>query len=117
MACFRETQVIFFDPSLLNIGKIAVRNRNDYRWRRKCVWSMLTALITILSLIISYPVDILQSKAPLQVSQCIPDNACGTLFSYGTGAVTFLFIIVCILIFVFIYDNMRRGRKVAATTT
>ena len=38
-----------------------------------------------------------------------------TLFSYMTGATAFLFIMVTILIFVYIYDNMRRGRKTTAT--
>jgi multidrug transporter EmrE-like cation transporter len=34
-----------------------------------------------------------------------------TLFAYMTGVTAFLFIMVAILIFVYIYDNMRRGRK------
>jgi hypothetical protein len=39
-----------------------------------------------------------------------------TLFSYLTGATAFLFIMVTVLIFVYIYDNMRRGKKTTAAT-
>jgi hypothetical protein len=38
------------------------------------------------------------------------------LFSYLTGATAFLFVLVTVLIFVYIYDNMRRGRKAATPT-
>ncbi|MHB1909414.1 MAG: hypothetical protein ACYCQJ_11180 [Nitrososphaerales archaeon] len=43
---------------------------------------------------------------------CSSSPSCQTLFNYATGVVGFLFIIVCVLLFVFMYDNLRRGRKV-----
>jgi hypothetical protein len=46
------------------------------------------------------------TKQPLDIT---------TLFSYLTGATAFLFIMVTVLIFVYVYDNMRRGRKTTAT--
>jgi preprotein translocase subunit SecG len=47
---------------------------------------------------------------------CNVTKSCENLFSYATSAVAFLFIIALILIFVFMYDNMRRGRRTAVTT-
>ncbi len=35
-----------------------------------------------------------------------------SLFDYAAGLVAFFFIVVCILLFIFIYDNLRRDRKV-----
>ena len=35
-----------------------------------------------------------------------------SLFDYAAGLVAFFFIIVCVLIFIFVYDNLRRQRKV-----
>jgi hypothetical protein len=39
-----------------------------------------------------------------------------TVFSFLTGVTAFLFIMVTVLIFVYIYDNMRRGRKTTSPT-
>ena len=33
------------------------------------------------------------------------------LFNYAAGLVAFFFIVVCVLIFIFIYDNLRRQKK------
>jgi hypothetical protein len=49
---------------------------------------------------------VMTTKQPLDIT---------TLFSYLTGATAFLFIMVTVLIFVYVYDNMRRGRKTTAT--
>ncbi len=38
-----------------------------------------------------------------------------SLFSYITGVVAILFILVIMLVFVYIYDNLRRGKKVTST--
>ena len=41
-----------------------------------------------------------------------------SLFNFAAGLVAFFFVIVCILIFLFLYDNLRRGqRKTTATAT
>jgi uncharacterized membrane protein len=37
------------------------------------------------------------------------------LFNFAAGLAAFLFILVTVLIFLFIYDNLRRGRKAAET--
>jgi len=37
-----------------------------------------------------------------------------TLFNFAAGLVAFFFIVVAILIFIFIYDNLRREHKVTA---
>lgn len=37
-----------------------------------------------------------------------------SLFNFAAGLVAFFFIVVAILIFIFVYDNLRRQRKVAA---
>ena len=34
-----------------------------------------------------------------------------TLFKFAAGIVAVFFIIVVVLIFIFVYDNMRKGRK------
>lgn len=34
-----------------------------------------------------------------------------TLFKFAAGLVAMFFIIVVVLIFIFVYDNMRKGRK------
>jgi hypothetical protein len=39
-----------------------------------------------------------------------------TLFSFAAGLVAFFFIVVCVLIFIFVYDNMRKQRKTVAAT-
>ncbi|MHB8567764.1 MAG: hypothetical protein ACYC7D_07140 [Nitrososphaerales archaeon] len=41
-----------------------------------------------------------------------------TLFNgYIVGMLAFLFVIVTILIFIFIYDNLRREKRITATST
>jgi len=40
-----------------------------------------------------------------------------SLFSFGAGLVAFFFVIVCVLIFIFIYDNLRRQKRPTAPTT
>jgi hypothetical protein len=39
-----------------------------------------------------------------------------SLFDFAAGLVAFFFVIVCVLIFIFVYDNLRRERKTASTT-
>lgn len=39
------------------------------------------------------------------------------LFGFAAGLVAFFFIVVAVLIFIFIYDNLRRERKTTAATT
>jgi hypothetical protein len=39
-----------------------------------------------------------------------------TLFSFAAGLVAFFFIVVCVLIFIFVYDNMRKQRKTVTAT-
>ena len=39
------------------------------------------------------------------------------LFDFSAGLVAFFFIIVCVLIFIFVYDNLRRQKAAAPTTT
>lgn len=39
------------------------------------------------------------------------------LFDFAAGIVAFFFVIVCVLIFIFIYDNLRRQKTTAPTTT
>ncbi len=39
------------------------------------------------------------------------------LFNFAAGLVAFFFVIVCVLIFIFVYDNLRRQKKTTATTT
>jgi uncharacterized membrane protein len=34
-----------------------------------------------------------------------------TLFNFAAGLVAFFFIVVCVLIFIFVYDNLRRQKK------
>ncbi|MGI0092161.1 MAG: hypothetical protein ACREBS_10665 [Nitrososphaerales archaeon] len=34
-----------------------------------------------------------------------------SLFNFAAGLVAFFFIVVCVLIFIFVYDNLRRQRK------
>jgi hypothetical protein len=38
------------------------------------------------------------------------------LFDDAAGLVAFFFVIVCVLIFIFIYDNLRREKKTTAPT-
>jgi hypothetical protein len=78
---------------------------------------LVAAISTILSAGIKSPNALGVFSFLLQQPQqvCSSTPSCETLFNYATGAVAFLFIIACILVFVFIYDNMRRGRRVAAT--
>ena len=38
------------------------------------------------------------------------------LFDFSAGLVAFFFIIVCVLIFIFIYDNLRKQKYAAPTT-
>lgn len=40
-----------------------------------------------------------------------------SLFDFGAGLVAFFFVIVCVLIFIFIYDNLRRQKEKTAPTT
>jgi len=40
-----------------------------------------------------------------------------SLFEFAAGLVAFFFVIVCVLIFVFIYDNLRRQKRAEAATT
>ena len=40
-----------------------------------------------------------------------------SLFDFSAGLVAFFFIIVCVLIFIFVYDNLRRQKAAAPTTT
>jgi cbb3-type cytochrome oxidase subunit 3 len=40
-----------------------------------------------------------------------------SLFNFAAGLAVFLFILVTVLIFVFIYDNLRRGKRTEATAT
>jgi len=39
------------------------------------------------------------------------------LFDFAAGLVAFFFVIVCVMIFIFIYDNLRRQKKSTAPTT
>ncbi len=39
-----------------------------------------------------------------------------TLFNFAAGLVAFFFIVVCVLIFIFVYDNMRKQRKPVTVT-
>jgi len=39
------------------------------------------------------------------------------LFDFGAGLVAFFFVIVCVLIFIFIYDNLRKQKRTTAPTT
>jgi uncharacterized membrane protein YhdT len=39
-----------------------------------------------------------------------------SLFQFAAGLVAFFFIVVCILIFIFVYDNLRKERKTATAT-
>ncbi|HZW54759.1 MAG TPA: hypothetical protein VFF30_00565 [Nitrososphaerales archaeon] len=47
---------------------------------------------------------------------CQTPGSC-PLFDYAAGLAAFLFVMVTVLIFVFVYDNLRRGRKTTATIT
>jgi len=38
------------------------------------------------------------------------------LFNDAAGLVAFFFVIVCVLIFIFVYDNLRREKKPTAPT-
>jgi len=38
------------------------------------------------------------------------------LFDFAAGLVAFFFVIVCVLIFIFVYDNLRRQKKTTAAT-
>ncbi len=40
-----------------------------------------------------------------------------TLFNFAAGLVAFLFIMVTVLIFIYIYDNLRKGKKTATSAT
>jgi uncharacterized membrane protein len=40
-----------------------------------------------------------------------------SLFDFSAGLVAFFFVIVCVLIFIFIYDNLRRQKEKTAPTT
>jgi hypothetical protein len=40
-----------------------------------------------------------------------------SLFDFGAGLVAFFFVIVCVLIFIFVYDNLRRQKEKTAPTT
>ena len=40
-----------------------------------------------------------------------------SLFDFAAGLVAFFFVVVCVLIFIFIYDNLRRQKRAAAPTT
>lgn len=50
------------------------------------------------------------------VVNCQTPGSC-PLFDYAAGLAAFLFVMVTVLIFVFVYDNLRRARKTTATTT
>ncbi len=39
------------------------------------------------------------------------------LFNFAAGLVAFLFILVAVLIFVFVYDNLRRGKRASSSST
>jgi len=39
-----------------------------------------------------------------------------SLFNFAAGLVAFFFIIVCVLIFIFVYDNLRRQGKTPTAT-
>ena len=39
-----------------------------------------------------------------------------SLFNFAAGLVAFLFIVVAVLIFIFIYDNLRKQRKTPSPT-
>ena len=39
-----------------------------------------------------------------------------SLFNFAAGLVAVFFIFVCILIFIFVYDNMRKERKTTSPT-
>ncbi|MHB1867537.1 MAG: hypothetical protein ACYCPP_01160 [Nitrososphaerales archaeon] len=39
-----------------------------------------------------------------------------SLFNFAAGLVAFFFIIVCVLIFIFVYDNLRRQGKTPTST-
>jgi len=40
-----------------------------------------------------------------------------SLFDFAGGLVAFFFVLVCILIFIFVYDNLRREKRTTAATT
>jgi hypothetical protein len=39
-----------------------------------------------------------------------------SLFDFAAGLVAFFFVIVCVLIFIFVYDNLRRQKRTTSAT-